>query len=412
MGKPQAAEGPMLYCLPQKKAREGTPGLKTVYRYVLKEMAPAFLLSIGVLTMLFMTNKASLLLDLVLNKHVPFWDTLILYLSLMPFILSLTIPMSMMVATLLAFGRMSSDMEVTAFKSSGVHLFRLIGPVLTLGLLLTLLMIFFNDRILPAANFTFKKLHYKILKDQASIAIRERVFIDKFEGYQFYIDREDRNGDFEDVMMFFRWSSRSSIQTAVSKTGSLVSDPKTLQLFFNMNQGVINWGNQDYKTYNRLYFDRFITRLSLENQLSNLTDVRKDFEEMTLSELSREMAASASDAGRVNSLRNEFQKRLSLPFASLVLTWFCAPLGLWTRSKGFWGFVLGLIMIFIYYLMFNLGQVLSEKGAIPPLLGLWWANGVLTLAGAVLYYVVVAENSAFRLRSLPFFGGARLKARG
>ena len=41
-------------------------------------------------------------------------------------------------------------------------------------------------------------------------------------------------------------------------------------------------------------------------------------------------------------------------------------------------------MIFIYYLMFNLGQVLSERGAVPPILGLWWANGILTLAGAFL----------------------------
>ena len=359
------------------------------------EMLPAFFLGVTLLTSLFMLNKVSLLLDLVLNKSVPLWDTLILFLSLLPFILSLTIPMSMMIATLLAFGRMSSDMEVTAFKSSGVHLFHLIAPVLALGLCLTLLMIFFNDQILPAANFTFKKTHYKILKDQANIAIKERVFIDKFVGYQLYIDRQDREGMFEDVKMFFHWSTQTSVQTALSKTGTLISDPNSFQLFFRMNQGVINWDNENYHTYNRLYFDRFTTRLNLENQLASMTDVKKDFEEMNLSELTREIKGTA-DPARRNSLNNEFHKRLSLPFACLVLTWFCAPLGLWVRSKGFIGFVLGLAMIFIYYLMFNLGQVLSERGTVQPIFGIWWANGILALAGGVIYFIVVTEISIFK----------------
>ncbi len=370
------------------------------------EMLPAFLLGVTLLTALFMLNKVSLLLDLVLNKSVPLWDTFLLFFSLMPFILSLTIPMSMMVATLLAFGRLSSDMEVTAFKSSGVHLFQLIAPVLALSFCLTLFMIFFNDKILPAANYTFKKTHFKILKDQANVAIKERVWIDKFEGYQLYIDRENREGLFEDVKMFFHWSTQTSMQTALSKTGTLISDPNTFQLFFRMNQGVINWDNQNYHTYNRLYFDRFTTRLNLENQLARMTDVKKDFEEMNLSELSKEIKA-ASDAARKNSLIIEFHKRLSLPFACLALAWFCAPLGLWVRSKGFIGFVLGLAMIFIYYLMFNLGQVLSERGVVQPIFGLWWANGILSLAGAVIYYVVISESSAFRMSSTSFVHGSR-----
>ena len=130
------------------------------------EMLPAFLLGVTMLTLLFLMNRASFLLDLILNKNVPLWDTFLLFTTMMPFILSVTIPMTMMVATLLAFGRLSSDMEVTAFKSGGVHMFRLIAPVLVLGLSMTTVMLLFNDRILPMANFTFKKIHFKMLKDQ------------------------------------------------------------------------------------------------------------------------------------------------------------------------------------------------------------------------------------------------------
>ena len=116
--------------------------MKTAHRYVFQEMMPYFFLSVAVLTFLFMINKIFVLLDLVINKKVPLGDTLVLYFSLVPFVLSLTIPMSMMVATLLAFGRLSSDMEITAFKSSGVHIFNLIFPVLLFGFVMTLGMLY------------------------------------------------------------------------------------------------------------------------------------------------------------------------------------------------------------------------------------------------------------------------------
>lgn len=384
----------MLYCVTDTRPKD--PDLKTVHRYVLKEMMPPFLLIVFLLTFLFMINKIFLLMELILNKNVSLFDTLLLYLSLVPYVLSLTVPMSMMVATLLAFGRLSSDMEITAFKSSGVHLFHLIAPVLVLGAMVTGLMLFFNDKVLPASNYAFKRTHFRILQNQADIAIQERVFIDRFADYQFLIDRKDSNGLFSDVMMFFRWSPKGTTETALSKTGTLVSDPKSMQVFFHMNDGVINWGNMDYNTYNQLYFSRFTTRLKLENQLGHMTDVKKDYEEMNLTELSQEIHAS-SDPGRKNSLSNEFQKRLSLPFACLAVTWLCAPLGLWTRSKGFIGFVLGISMIFIYYLLFTLGQILCERGAIGPLVGLWWANGIMAAAGSLVYYLVIAEHSAFRM---------------
>ena len=368
--------------------------MKTIHRYVLKEMLPSFLICLTLLTFLFMINKVFLLMDLVLNKKVPILDTLFLYVTLVPFVLSLTTPMSMMVGTLLAFGRLSSDMEVTALKSGGIHLFHLIAPVLAAGLVMTGFMLFFNDRILPAANYAFKVEQFKLLQRQANIAIRDQVFIDQFEGYHFYIDHQSQ-GIFSNVKVFNRFSSGAPLETTLAKTGQLVTDQKTLQLFFHLNDGVMSWDNRNFHTYNRLYFDSYIIHLKLANQLAHLADVKKDFEEMDLVELTREMA-SAADPGRLNYVRTEFQKRLSLPFACLALTWFCAPLGLWTRSKGFLGFVLGIIMIFLYYLMFILGMILSQRGSINPLFGLWWANGVMALLGGVLYYLVVTEQSAFR----------------
>ena len=356
---------------------------------------PSFLLCVTLLTFLFMTNKVMLLLDLVLNKNVPVLETLVLYLSLLPFILSMTIPMSMMVGTLLAFGRLSSDMEVTAFKSSGVHIFHLIAPVLALGLVLTGCMLFFNDKVLPAANYAFKEAQYKILQKRADLAIKEKVWIDTFENYRFLIDRQESDGSFANIKAFNQWAPKAPLQTTVAKTGTLVNDPNTFQVFFHLNNGVMSWDNQNYNTYNQLYFEHYIIRLNLENQLSHMADIKKDYEEMDLGEIARAIPLE-KDESRYRYLRTEYQKRLALPFACLVLAWFCAPLGLWTKSKGFMGFILGLALIFVYYLMFVFGQTLSNQGTLVPWVGLWGANIILGATGCLIYYLVVAEHSAFR----------------
>jgi lipopolysaccharide export system permease protein len=356
---------------------------------------PTFAITLAMLTFLFMTNKVFLLLDLVLNKKAPLGDTLILYFSLIPFVLSLTIPMSMMVATLLAFGRLSSDMEVTAFKSSGIHLFHLIAPVLVFGAVMTLVMLYFNDKILPAANYAFKQTHFKIVQKQADVAIRERIFIDQFEGYQFYIDHLNSDGLFSQVKVFNHWAPNAPIQTTLADTGSLETNTQKYQMLFHLNDGVMSWDNDNYQTYNRLYFQHYTIHLKLETQLAHIADIKKDYEEMNLHELSSEIETT-HDSDRKRSLRNEFQKRISLPFACVILIWFCAPLGLWTRSKGFIGFVLGLAMIFVYYLMFTVGQIMSERGLVDPVIGLWWPNLLLLIVGGLIYYLVISEYSAFK----------------
>jgi lipopolysaccharide export system permease protein len=374
--------------------------LKTVYRYVLMETLPSFALSVAILTLLFMTNKVFVLLDLVINKQAPLGDTLLLYLSLVPFVFSTTVPMSLMMATLLTFGRMSSDMEVTAFKSAGVHLFRLILPLLVFGTFLTCLLIFFNDKLLPAANFTFKKIHFKILQNRADMAIKEKVFVDLFEGYQFYIDQLAPNGTFANVHMFNRVSPHAPVQTTLAQHGLLVPNPKTQQMSFQLDDGLMTWVNTTGQTYNRLYFDRYIIRLNLENQLAQMSDVKKEYEDLDLGELRRAIDATP-DPVLKKRMQMEYQKRLSLPFACLALTWFCAPLGLWVRSKGFIGFVLGLVMIFVYYLMFTLGDILAQKDFIGLMTGIWGGNILLVGAGFLIYYLVVSEQSAFRAQALP-----------
>jgi lipopolysaccharide export LptBFGC system permease protein LptF len=276
--------------------------------------------------------------------------------------------------------------------------------VLVFGAGLTLFLLYFNGKVLPAANFAFKTHHFNILKKQANVAIRERVFVDKFEGYRFYIDRRGADGSFEDVKAFNRFAPGSPLQTTLAKRGTLESDPGTFRVFFKLGQGVMTWDNSTFNTYNRLYFENYVIHLKLGNRLAQIAELKKNFEDMSSEELARGGREEA-DPGRRRSFAGEYQKRLSLPFSCLAMAWFCSCLGLWIRSRGFMSFVLGIVMIFIYYLMFTLGQALSERGVIGAIPGLWGANAALALAGTWVYILVVRENAGLG-------GGRRASAVG
>lgn len=371
--------------------------MKIAHGYILREILPLFGITAAALTFIFLLNKIFLWMDLVLNKNVPFWDVFLLYVSVIPFFMAMTIPMSALVATLLAFGRLSSDLEVTAFKSSGVHLFHLVAPVLVFGLVLTGIMVFFNDRILPASNFLMKKVSYRIVKNRAHVAIKERVFIRDFEGCQIYIDRQERDGLLSDIKVFMKKSPQEPLQTVIARSGRLITNPETLQVYLRLNDGVATWNGSDrYQTYNRLHFRNYLYHLNLSSSLANLAAAKKDFMEMDLGELRNEIVRTYHDPQRHRRLEVEYQKRLSLPFACLVVTWLSSILGLWFRRGGFLAFAYGVLLVFIYYLLFVLGEAMSLKQGLDPVVGTWGANLLFAAVGFLLYWVVILERSSYQ----------------
>jgi lipopolysaccharide export system permease protein len=103
---------------------------RTLYRYLIKELLPSFLLGLMGFTFILLTGRILQLTELFVNKGVPLGYILRLLYFLLPSFLVLTIPMATLLSVLLAFNRLSSDNEITALKASGVSLYQMIPPVL------------------------------------------------------------------------------------------------------------------------------------------------------------------------------------------------------------------------------------------------------------------------------------------
>ncbi|MBI1809474.1 MAG: LptF/LptG family permease [Gemmatimonadetes bacterium] len=149
--------------------------LKIVTRYILKEHLGPLVFSLSALTSLLLLNYVAKRLGELVGKGLPPRVIAEFLLLSVPFTVAMTLPMAVLVSTLHAFSRMASENEITAFKASGISLRRLIVPVIVSASILTLVMVWFNDQVLPAANHRLSTLSNDIARKKPTFALKEQI---------------------------------------------------------------------------------------------------------------------------------------------------------------------------------------------------------------------------------------------
>src|SRR5213078_4242488 len=112
------------------------PLVATINRYILREISVPFVLGLAVFTLILLIARILKLVEMVVNRGVPALQVLKLFSYILPAFLEVTVPMAVLLAVLVAFGRLSSDSEITALKTSGVSLYQLARPVALFALVI------------------------------------------------------------------------------------------------------------------------------------------------------------------------------------------------------------------------------------------------------------------------------------
>jgi len=206
--------------------------MKLLDRHVLRSHFGPFGLGFSVITgVLFLEVFKDFLDDFLAKGVSPLTITEVLVLSL-GHTLALSIPMAVLVATLLAFGQLAADNELTAMKAAGVHLYRILLPVVVVAALTCAAMIYYNDRVLPESNHRLAGLTADIGRKRPTVSIEPGRFIDQFKGYQLLIGDKDENTDvIRDVQVWVLRQGRSP-DLIVAPRGQLqfIDDGNTLRI--------------------------------------------------------------------------------------------------------------------------------------------------------------------------------------
>ena len=242
--------------------------MKTLNKYLFNQSLIPFVLSVGVITTVLFLQFLIRAVDRFLGKGL---DALTifeyLYLNL-AWIIALSVPMSLLISSVMTFGRMSQQNEITALKSAGVNLYNIIKPALWFGAIVATGLCFFNNFILPEMNYNARLLARDIYKKKPELSIEPGYFVDMIPQYTMIVKEMDGK-DFKDVKIFSK-NQKSEQTTIYANQGSLSSDGNMITI--DLQDGEIHEIDlSDYDYYRKIRFKTHQIIISMDDLMLNRT---------------------------------------------------------------------------------------------------------------------------------------------
>ncbi len=377
---------------------------KTINRYILREIALPFFMILFILTFVLLMGRILQLMDLMINKGVSLIAIMKLISYLIPSFFILTIPISLLIAILIGLGRLSSDNEITIMKSSGISLFQLLTPIASASLLAFLVTALMGFFLVPQGNFATKTLLFEIAKKKASIGIKEKVFNSDFDGLVLYAGRIPAHGNYMENLFISDSRISEDPITIIAKRGYLVSDPNSMNVTLRLENGSSHSMDSDFKVFKKMDFTTYDISLDVSAPIARKkSSLEKDGKEMTLTELIQTMRDRTVKEKRRRELAIELHNKFTIPFSCLIFCLLGIPLGIVKERSGkSRGFVIGLVVVVIYYVLQLGGESLAETGRLAPIIGSWAPNVILGSIGIIMFNMAAQERPV-----LPFEGKAR-----
>jgi LPS export ABC transporter permease LptF/LPS export ABC transporter permease LptG len=385
--------------------------MRIIDRYVIREIIPPFLIALLVFTFILIIPFIIDLAEQMIAKGVP-WTTLLkLMATLVPGVAALTIPMALLIGILVAMGRLSADREVVVLMACGVSPYRLLQPILFVGVVCWGLSSWVMLKAMPDANQTFREISQTIVMDRAEGEVRPRVFFEDFPNLVLYVNEVPIGGTgWNDVLAA---DSRNPAQPVIllAKRGRMVINREARTIQMVLEEGTRHTTKlDDPSAYEVARFDSTLMSLDPESVFPRKGPARGD-REMTIEELHAKAEEMSAQGISPHNQVMEIHKKFSIPVACFVFAILGLALGATSRKDGkLAAFVLGIGVIFAYYVVMYGGEALAKGHWLPAWLAMWLPNFVLGAVGiALLASRSRSAGSPIRI-SLPAWLGRRAAA--
>ena len=229
--------------------------------------------------------------------------TILEYLFLnLAWILALSVPMAVLLATLMTFGRLSEDNEINAMRASGIGFLTIMRAPILFGAIITLLLIYFNNFILPEMNFKARLLSGDIYRKRPDMNIEPGIFLDNLPDYSMIIGGKSKKGTMTDVRIFSKGSKET--QTSIHANSGILSTLEDAFLLSLYDGEIHELGQKDYTNYRRIIFDKHIINIPAKDLLLNRRDsTNRSDREMTVPMIIKKI--------------NSYEKRLNIVYKRL-----------------------------------------------------------------------------------------------
>ncbi len=363
-----------------------------LFRYVLAETLPFVLLTLIILTALILAQQVSRQSDFLFSSTASFILSLRVIFSLLPSVLVITLPFSLLIGALMALNRLSSDSEVIAAQASGISLLRLCSPLLFCGLIGVGISSYLTIKIIPERLSDAKLAKNELLLLALTIPIKPQSFNTHFPNYLIYIrDIEKGSGDWQGVFIVRKASESHPdfIVLTANRARLRMTQISPIILELDMIDGMfVTLSDLMPEKQTVVRFAHQEIKLSSEMpSVAQSIDRTRSSQELPFLQLFEKSKRGETSLEKLQA-QVEWHKRLSLPMACFTLILLAIPLGTkTTRQTGrAVAFTLGFGLAITYYLILLAGQNLALSRDVPVWIGVWLPNIIGLAAYAYLNY--------------------------
>ena len=353
--------------------------MRILDRYIVREVFRHAFLGLIVFTFVLFVPQLVRLTALFVRHTGSGWQIVKVFLLIFPGVFVFTIPMAVLIGVLLGLGRMSADSEIIALTALGIGRRRILLPVGVLaatGAVLTMLMTLWLG---PLSLRTLRSLEAELFASQLNFEVQPRVFDERFPRMVLYVSDISASGTQWRGVFLAETGGENGSRLTLAERAIVIAAPKQGKLELHLQGGSTHdFDRSDPDHYSVTAFGQSDIPIEVTGLVPTpARQVKND--ERSL----RQLAADKGPEWR--EARVELHRRLAFPVACFAFALIAVPIGAQPRRGGrAAGSLIAVLLIAAYYVALIMGSGLARQGSLPPAIGLWMANILLTAAGLAL----------------------------
>ncbi|HAE39068.1 MAG TPA: hypothetical protein DCG57_10580 [Candidatus Riflebacteria bacterium] len=358
--------------------------IRILDRYIFTQLIGPFLFGFFLFVTIIAIDPMMSALQSIVNENVKLSVMGRWFLNRLPQDMIFTFPMSVLLANLLVFGRMSKDSETTALRAGGTNFFRILLPVIAFALLITFISFTFNELVVPGSNERARNIRRQEIMRLIEPEASENSIMRTSDGAFAYARKVfEKRGQMEKVLLEYYDDKGVLTKRISAATADWNGDAWILK-----HAVIQNYTQTAVPAPESMAAIRIDT---IEETPEDFARQSKKPTEMSYNELKNRIDAyERAQFMDTTEMRVGLAMKTSLPFASFFFAIIGASFGLTNnRSGAFIGFGVSILIIFIYYVLMSFFSALGKSGHIPPMLAAWAQNIIFAFAG---FYIVKSIN--------------------
>ncbi|MFW6381219.1 MAG: LptF/LptG family permease [Bacillota bacterium] len=362
-----------------------------VDKYLIKEVLAPFFLGVAVVTVIMLSSFLFQFTDLIIIKNVELSKVLRLLAYRLPEIIVQTLPIAILFGTMSGVGRLNRENELTAMRMGGFSLYRLMLPLIILGLLVSGITFYLNEGVVPRSNHRAQTIIRQTILKQAMPDIKEDIFFKGTEDRLFYVREYDQKSEVLRDVIVYQLPGNTGLPEIITAREGRVVDTS-----WQLTGGLIHRFDDKGQLKLETRFEEM--ELKLAEDMDELYGKQQTPSEMSREELGKEIRTFQGSGIDVSSLLVDYHIKLAKPLVPLIFILIGAPLALGNRESRALNLVMMTVIIFLYYFLLSLFRSLGKNGVFPPLVAAWLPN--LIFLGVGVFLLILKESWVSLLKKL------------